>query len=47
MLEMDDVMEDEGDGGRRWIVRGNPTIQIDCIVHNIIVIGTMLYLSRY
>jgi hypothetical protein len=33
--------EDEDDGGRRWIVRGNPSTQIDSIVDNII--GYMLF----
>lgn len=29
--KMDDVMEDEDDCGRRWIVRGNLKRQIDSI----------------
>ena len=35
------VMEDEDDGGRRWIVGGNPAMQIDSIVTNLI--GSMLF----
>ena len=39
---MDDVMEDEDDGGRRWIVSGNPAMQIDYIVNKLI--GSMLFI---
>ena len=39
---MDDVMEDEDNGGRRWIVRGNPAMQIDYIVDELI--GCMLFI---
>ena len=39
--KMDDVMEDEENGGREWIVRGNPAMQIDSIVDNRI--GSMLF----
>ena len=41
MLEMDDVMEDEDDGDHRQIVSGNPAMQIDSIVTNLI--GSMLF----
>jgi len=40
MLEMDDVMEDEDNGGRRWIVWGNPAMRIDYIDNKLI--GSML-----
>ena len=39
---MDDVMEDEDDGGRRWIVSGNPAMRIDSIY--IKLIECMLFL---
>ena len=36
------LMEDEDDGGRRWIVWGNPAMQIDYIVDELI--GSMLFI---
>ena len=42
MLKMDDVMENEDDGGRRWIVRGNLVMQIDKI--NDKLIGSILFI---
>ena len=42
MLKMDDVMEDEDNGGRRQIVRGNLGIPIDSIVDELI--GCMLFI---
>ena len=33
---MDDVMRNEDDGGRRWIVRGNPVMLIDYIDYKLI-----------
>ena len=36
------VMEDEDDGDHRWIVRGNPAMQIDSIVDELI--GCMLFI---
>ena len=41
---MDNVMEDDDNGGRRWIVRGNLAMQIDYIYIVDNLIESMLFI---